>query len=293
MTPNETRYFIVGVGAVGASLARALHAAGAAELGVSDTDPERLTQIDLPDDIRRHAKSLPRTIRRFHVVILAVGDGALAGLARDAAARDVCGIKQAWLHTAGAVDTTVFAPLQGRIAGAGVLHPALVFPPNRQTPIPAGTRFGVSGDPPALAAAGTLLDALGCRAVPVDEARRGRYHAANVLASNGVAGLLHAAQVALVSCGLTRTDAEQMALQLARSALERISAEGLEQALSGPIRRRDHGTITRHLEALADTPQTRHLYLAVSRAIVDLAEASTSREDETLTAISRLLDDAR
>jgi predicted short-subunit dehydrogenase-like oxidoreductase (DUF2520 family) len=64
-----------------------------------------------------------------------------------------------------------------------------------------------------------------------------------------------------------------------RATTENVLRCGPEQALTGPIRRGDVGTIRRHLSAVENaSPETRHLYVAAGLRTIAIAERSGLEE---------------
>jgi predicted short-subunit dehydrogenase-like oxidoreductase (DUF2520 family) len=73
--------------------------------------------------------------------------------------------------------------------------------------------------------------------------------------------------------GIGRAAALDALGPILRATTENILTCGPEQALTGPIRRGDAGTITRHLAALENaSPGTRQLYVAAGLRTIAVAE---------------------
>jgi len=86
----------------------------------------------------------------------------------------------------------------------------------------------------------------------VDDSQRAISHAAAVLASNYVVALIAEAARLLEQSGWTEKEAVEGLVALAEGAVTNIKKRGPIAALTGPIRRGDAQTVTRHLAALAD-----------------------------------------
>lgn len=171
------------------------------------------------------------------------------------------------LHTSGAHGPEALAPLRAAGRAVGGWHPltavAAVDPGAFR-----GRAAGVSGDPGAVERARALSEAVGARPIPVDDGAHARYHAAAVLASNGLVACLAAAREELAGATGGRGDLEDL-LPLARAALEHVEALGLDGGLTGPVDRGDAGTVRRDLEALG--PERAGLYRRLARELLDLA----------------------
>ena len=127
----------------------------------------------------------------------------------------------------------------------GALHP-LVPLPNAEVGaarLASGVTFAVAGAPEARAMAHTL----GGRVVEVADDDRAAYHAAACIAANHVVALLGQVERVAASVGLSL----ESFLPLTRAALDDVDRLGPSDALTGPARRGDWATLSRHLDALA------------------------------------------
>jgi predicted short-subunit dehydrogenase-like oxidoreductase (DUF2520 family) len=87
--------------------------------------------------------------------------------------------------------------------------------------------------------------------------------------------------------GIERDQALGALAPILRTTTGNILLHGPEAALTGPIRRGDIGTITKHLEALkAASPETRRLYVAAGLRTIALAALPPAAANE----LARLLE---
>lgn len=208
-------------------------------------------------------------------LLLAVPDDALAPLARQLAAarRDWRGWRI--LHTSGALDSSVLAPLRRGGAAAGSLHPMMTFPPpGRRAPVSKGIVFSYEGDAAARRAAAGLIRRWQGLPLPLAPGLKTAYHLAATLVGPGAVVEMAAAETVLRRAGLRGPQ-----LARARQGLRQLLAatatnlqQGLPAAWTGPWARGDRQTITRHRRQLP-TPALRRLYhalLAAARADPEL-----------------------
>ena len=92
-----------------------------------------------------------------------------------------------------------------------------------------------------------MARSLGGRVVEVADADRAAYHAAACVAANHVVALLGQVERIAASVGLSL----ESFLPLTRAALDDVDRLGPGAALTGPARRGDWATLSRHLDALA------------------------------------------
>jgi predicted short-subunit dehydrogenase-like oxidoreductase (DUF2520 family) len=86
--------------------------------------------------------------------------------------------------------------------------------------------------------------------------------------------------------------AAQALVPLAEGALRNIAAHGTAGGLTGPVRRGDLATVSRHLEAIRDRPDLTEIYRVLARRAVEIASRIDGREAPdraSLEAIRALL----
>jgi predicted short-subunit dehydrogenase-like oxidoreductase (DUF2520 family) len=132
----------------------------------------------------------------------------------------------------------------------------------------------------------------------VDDAHRAVYHAAAVYASNYVVTLLSEAIRLLRDAGWTEKEAVQGLVPLADGAIANVRKRGPTAALTGPIRRGDAKTVTRHLVALAaldahagpGSPRQTDLYRMLGQVALEIAKEAglePAAVEQTRRALTR------
>ncbi len=129
-----------------------------------------------------------------------------------------------------------------------------------------GAWFAVAGHD----AGAEIVEALGGRAVAVDDDDRVRYHAAAAIAANHLVALLGQVERVAADIGVPL----EAYLDLARGALDNVAAVGPRAALTGPVARGDWATVARHVEALP--LEERAAYSVLADAARRLVEAGPS-----------------
>ena len=227
MTAVDAR--IIGPGRAGGALATALSDAG--------------WRIDGPLG-RDHDPAAATTGAR--VVLLAVPDGAVAGLAASLAPGEAV-----VAHVAGSLGLDVLVPHE-RVAS---VHPLVSLPDAGIGALRlAGAWFAVAGDPVAT----EIVAALGGRPVEVADEDRATYHAAAAVAANHLVALLGQVERLARQVGVPL----EAYLDLARGALANVAEVGPAAALTGPVARGDRATVARHLAAIPEDERTAYAVLA-------------------------------
>lgn len=192
--------------------------------------------------------------RQVDLVVVAVPDGAIAGVARSVTPRSAV-----LVHLSGATTLAHLAPHARRAS----VHP-LVSLPDAETGaerLLAGATFAVAGDPMA----NRVVTALGGTAIEVPDERRAVYHAAASVGANHLVALC--AQVERLAA------AAQVPVgaywELMARTLDNVRAVGAAMALTGPAARGDTATLAAHLAAI--DPGEHRLYLALADAAATLA----------------------
>jgi predicted short-subunit dehydrogenase-like oxidoreductase (DUF2520 family) len=249
---------VIGCGRAGTAMALALAAPGRNReiklSGVSSRRPRAGASL-----ARRCGDALvfrdpAGAIAASDVMLLAIPDDALRPFARRIAARTPVKGK-IFLHMSGALDPGVLAPLAGRGAAVGSLHPMTVFPPvlpqTRVRPcLEHRVGFTIAGGRRARAAAGSIVRALRGFTLPAPASREA-YHLAATMVANHVTVLAAIALDLLARRASIAGARGRRALgMLVKSAAERIAVDGPVRALTGPASRGDVVTLGRHLHVL-------------------------------------------
>ncbi|MGV0835621.1 Rossmann-like and DUF2520 domain-containing protein [Mycolicibacterium thermoresistibile] len=232
---------------------------------------------------------VPEVAGRAELLLLAVPDTELAGLASGLAATGAVRPGTIVAHTSGANGIAVLAPLteQGCIPLA--IHPAMTFTGSDEDIARlGGSCFGITAaDEVGYAIAQSLVLEIGGEPFRVAEDVRPLYHAALAHAGNHVITVVLDAVEALRSAlagqellGQQLVDdapgglVERVIGPLARASLDNALQRG-QAALTGPVARGDGAAVTRHLQALAEVnPQLAQAYRSNSLRTAQRAHAS-------------------
>ena len=246
---------IIGPGRAGTSLAAALSARGWAFAGF----------LGRGDELARAADGVD-------LLVVATPDEAVA----EEAAAVVPAAGTTVAHLSGSLGLDALAPHPLR----ATVHPLVPLPNGEvgAARLTSGVTFAVAGAPLGR----TMVACLGGRVVEVADSDRAAYHAAACIAANHVVALLGQVERVAASVGL---DLDSF-LPLARAAVEDVAALGAGAALTGPARRGDWATLSRHLDALPESERPGYqagAALATRLAGAD-APAPAEQPDATVAA---------
>jgi predicted short-subunit dehydrogenase-like oxidoreductase (DUF2520 family) len=279
---RKQRIAIVGLGRLGACLARALLGARLGPLAVASARAASARRLaaELGDAIRPVAR-LSALSEQADLVFVAVPDARIA---------EVCdalslGEGRAVVHVSGALDAAVLESARVRGAQVGVFHPLQAFPLGAARSRFVGIHVGVEGDAELELRLSKLARRLGATPFSLRGVDRAAYHAAAVFASNYVVALHGAAARAWQRAGLPASAARSALLPLTRGAVDAIAEHELPAALTGPLQRGDLATLERHLAALSADEPTAQLYRALACELLRLPLALDAATRERLLAL--------
>lgn len=284
---TKPRIAILGAGRVGRALGRSLRALGW-KIGAVVTRSE----ADARRAVRFIGAGTPHGTISPHlllspVILMATPDGALANAARELArigGEELRG--KIILHTSGALDSRVLAPLKACGAAVGSLHPLQSFSGIGVPPL-EGRVFAIEGDAAALRVARQIARDLEAVPVPIAGARKPLYHAACALAAGHLLALMEAATRMMIATGMKRREAQRALLPLTRQVLENFERLGPSAAWTGPLSRGDYAVIAAHAAALRKFPPQ---FGAAHEALARLGAVVLSRHPaKTLAALDKVL----
>nr|MDT0660639.1 DUF2520 domain-containing protein [Micromonospora sp. DSM 115978] len=286
-TNRERSVGVIGAGRVGTALGLALVRAGYDLVGVSARSAasrERAARI-LPGI---PVLDLPAVAKSVDILLLAVTDDAIERVAAELAAGGHLHQGQIVFHASGACGLGVLAPATDTGAVPLAIHPAMTFP-GLETDVDnlAGLAYAITARPADRPLAEDLVRDLGGVPVWIAEEDRTLYHAALALGANNLITLTAAAMEALAAAGVP--DPGFVLAPLVRTSLENALRHG-DQALTGPVRRADTGTIDAHIQALRNcAPGLVPAYLQFGLITALRAKRAALNEAEQLDRVIELL----
>ena len=168
-------------------------------------------------------------------------------------------------------------------------HPVQTLTPETPPGALDGVVVGVEGDTEAVAYGTRLAERIGATPIRLSADEKVRYHAAAVLASNGLVALAGVAQDVLATAGIAPDVAQRLLRPLFAQTADNVGQADPAHVLTGPVVRGDCGTVSEHRKALeANIPRVRPLYDRLSEEMVRLAEQNGRLPPEAAAALRRL-----
>lgn len=286
-TPRPT-LAIAGAGRVGSALARLLGQRGWQISGVWSRSADAVAR--LAQQIGAAPWTDAADLASAELVLLTVSDGAIGPCAEAIARAGGWRVGQGVVHCSGAVEVSALAPAATAGAWIGGFHPLQAFATTEAAlAVLPGSFFALEGDGPLRDWLPALADSLAGRWQWLTAGARPLYHAGAVFASNYVVTLFSVGVRLLTQAGLAPEQASTALLHLTEGAVRNLAAVGLPGALTGPIRRGDAATVTRHLHALdARAPDLAGLYRALALQTLPLAQA-LNLDPQALDALKQVV----
>ncbi|MBT8225850.1 MAG: DUF2520 domain-containing protein [Dactylosporangium sp.] len=278
---------IIGAGRVGTALGRVLirsgyHVTGIAARSAGSRD--------------RAARMLPGTpilepaevARSSGILVVSVADDAIERVCAGLAVAGCFRAGHHVLHLSGARGLAVLRPAAEAGAMPLAIHPAMTFPGlDTDADRLAGLAYAITTRPAERPRAEEFVVDLGGVPIWIAEEDRTLYHAALVLGANNLIAPTASAMEALAAAGVP--DPGFVLAPLARASLENALRTG-DEALTGPVRRADTGTIDAHLRVLRErAPDLVPAYLQFGLVTADRARRAALTDADRLARVIAVL----
>ncbi len=269
---------IAGAGPVAQALGRLLVDRGQPVVAVASRNSRRAAEAAMFMGGHVEAVTWPVLRAEARRLLIAVSDSGLDEVARALGSGFRRGVA---LHTCGTRGPDALAPLAASGVSCGAFHPLqTIATPEQGVRALKGIAFGVTADGPAADWAEELATVFEGEILWIAAADRPLYHAAAVLASNGIVGLLDAAVCLMSRAGVAQSEARRALAPLAQTSARNAAAMGA-QALTGPVVRGDVATVAGHARALAGGPsEVAALYRAVATYLLRIAKERGLRDEQ-------------
>ena len=256
------RWLIIGAGRLGTALAEILPNAD-----VWTRSEERAAQSSLA--LNRTVAFGPAPHGSYDAVFVAVSDAAIA---RVSFACNETIDAPIWLHGSGCLLASELRVTPR--ASVGSVHPLQSLQGDgddlRRL---QGAFFALEGDDTAVQLGAELVEAFGGVSARLASDTKPAYHAAAVLASNGVYGLLRGAYDLCARNGLDTPALRSGLANLSLGSAQAAVSRGVEAAATGPVVRGDAKTVDAHMNQLRKSADhLRALYVALSEQLLAIAE---------------------
>ncbi len=289
---EEKNVTIIGTGALGSALAKALHSNGIATLSLFNRSSNSL--LSLSAVVKVHITGcFPENIDALgDIIFITTPDQQITEAAEKLAliTNDFSGKTIA--HCSGTKTSDCLSVLEAKGGAVASFHPIQTFTKKSKADDFHGIYFDIEGNKASKGLLNKIAEILGAQAVEIDGKSKPYLHAAGVTASNYLLALLDTAGDIAEMGGIKKKQAQKMLMPLASKTLENARAENdISKALSGPIARGDTGTVADHIDLLKNSNDLQKLYKELGVRTVKLAEEkgtiSQKEKDEFFKLFNR------
>lgn len=282
---DKPRIGIIGAGKVGHTLARLWHRQGYSIVGIASRTPAHAEA--LAQQVDTDALAASDVIVIADIIFLTVADDAIEPVAQSLAEENWQ--DKAAVHCSGAASVDVLQSLAEAGAQVGSLHPAFPFADvDSAMQGLSGATFAIEASETTLQAQLTALaESIGGQTIQIPAGGKAAYHAALCIASNYTVTLYSIAQSLLTDLGADEAAAINALDVLMQATVENLAAQGIPDALTGPLSRGDAGTLRRHLTTLDDAT-LREVYVGLAR----LSYPMLDTQEIDLSSLEKIWQDA-
>ena len=252
---------IIGPGALGSSLALALHRQNFRVVELVTRDVGKPPARKLARKVSARLSSLNSAELTADIVWICVPDDVIAPLTSSLRTRSWKG--KIVLHASGALTADVHQPLKSRGAAIASAHPMMSFVRATQTSF-EDVWFALEGDRRAVTTARKLVSALDAKSFPISADLKPLYHLFGGFLSPFLVTVLSAAEQVGRKAGVPSRQLPQIMRPIVIRTLENYFKKGAATSFSGPLVRGDVETIRKHVLAVKRLPE-RELYRALVR----------------------------
>ncbi len=265
---------IIGAGAVGHSLAFALRDGGCIPEAIYSKSIVSASTLARSVGTKSFgAVSVARLTSK--IVIISVPDAEIGGIAALIAGNAGSLKGMIFLHTSGALTSDELLPLRRKGGSVGSMHPLQTFSKRRSRTEFANVYCAIEGDALAVKAARAVARIIGARHFTIRKKDKIIYHIAAVFASNYLVTLLSVSERLGRTISIPENNFRKIIAALVNQTVENVLHTSPADALTGPIKRGDGNTVSKHIRKLESTKDLKHLlplYAALGMETARLAK---------------------
>lgn len=269
------RTTLVGSGALGTALAKAMSAKGYSFLAVINRTLASAQALATELSIPIASDQLTHIPQETNLLLLAVNDSSLPSVSETVASLRLGFKNLAVVHFSGALTDAVLKPLADKGAITIALHPFQTFTQaDAQHPDAFKCYFGLQAtELEGVEIGKKLAHDLGGKVMIIPKDAKTLYHIAGVMVSNYLVTLTSLATEIFAGLGLKPDEAYRVFEPIMHSTMRHMhDASDLREALSGPIERGDTQTVQKHMKELSEQlPHILPTYVALAVETVRVA----------------------
>lgn len=181
-------------------------------------------------------------------------------------------------HCSGSLSSNIFSNIEQVGAYGYSIHPMYAFSDKYNSHINfKEATITIEGSEKYTDFLSNLFKKLGNNIKIISRENKSIYHAASVVVSNHVVGLVQFGVNLLENCGFTSEEALKALFPLINNNIINIGRSGVVNSLTGPVERGDVETVKKHLESL--NKEDRELYRLLTKKVLEIAKVKNKDRD--------------
>lgn len=266
-----TSISVIGIGALGQALVRALHEQSYAIHSVFNRNPSIAEVMDDELDAS-FSGAFPEEVHQLgDIIFICVSDDAITGVAERLAEKQWDFSGKTVAHCSGNEPSDLLDSLKESGAHTAAFHPLQTFNRNSTPDVFDDIYISLEGDEQAVQLLEKIVKRLDAHPLRLTPKAKSYLHAAAVMASNYLITLLNLSGEIADLGGINEHEARKALQTLVKTTVENGSSANLSEVLSGPVARGDTQTIARHLELLEQNHRLKALYQQLGEETVRIA----------------------
>ena len=279
-SPFSGNIGFVGAGALGCTMARAMHHAAYSVIAVTSRTTASAERLMMELNGCKAVQTAQEVADSSDVVLLTVPDNLIESVANAIQWRP----GQVVVHCSGATPLSVLNSAKNVGALIGAIHPLQTFSGTDGTPVVMqGIAYAIESEPSLSEDLANLATDLGGWPIVLAAEDRVLYHASATAVCGLFAILLKLSSGLWAGFNQNNDEGLRSLLPLVSGTLESIERHGFPNAFTGPVARGDVGIVASHLEALsARAPELQLVYshLTLSSLPVARDKGGLSQDEE-------------
>lgn len=281
---------IIGTGALGSVLARALYAHGFSIAGLYNRSVDNIKALKEETEAKSSGH-FPKTISELgDTIFITVPDDSIDSVAEQLSELSDNFSGYIVVHCSGSKTSDVLSSLKRKSASVASFHPLQTFTASSSPADLSGIYFDIEADEEAFQFLEELAQTFESQTLRIEPSAKPWLHAAAVMSSNYLLALLDVSSSVAEAGGLNKRKARKALLPLVGQTLQNSeNVDSLPKALSGPIARGDIDTVQEHLTLLEQSPEILALYKQLGMTVVTMAKAGNKISESEQGKLLQLL----
>lgn len=280
---------IIGTGGLGKALGRAFHDVDIPVKSIFNRSEHKARTLADELNVEKAAPFPSSGAELGDLIFITVSDQAIEAVADRLAKIEDDFTGRTVVHCSGNEPAELLASIKSKGGTIASFHPLQTFTDDARADIFRGIYFSLQGDQESFPLLQNIVGRLGAKTLKINKEQKTHLHAAAVIASNYLNTLLSASVETAELSALSGKQVKKALMPLIKTGLENMENSSFQEALTGPVKRGDIGTVEKHRKLLDGHPELLEIYCSLGRHTVRLAETTGSLDKSTAERLRNIL----